>query len=121
MSHAIRELLDVFNGGEPSPALAHLIMTLGHEDVRILSMKLFGWLKSQKRFRHERPLEYRGEYHWCRDLVTAMQEWDDLGELFVMAAEGLVFTMALSAAERDTIRDLVDREYDPLHPCDANG
>ncbi len=113
MNNAVGELLDFFQGGEPGSALGNVISALGHEDVRILSIKIFRWLKEQRRSRREKPLEYRSEYHWCRDIVTALQLWNGFADLFVMSSEGLTFSMAISSEERNAIREFVAREYQP--------
>ncbi len=114
MNTAIGELLDYFNGEEPSPALAKVVDALGQKNVRVISIELFSWLKRQQRFGHEKPLELKQQYTWCQELPLMLDQWQALSKLFVIDSGRCVFSESVPSAERDRIRSLVMERYQPV-------
>jgi hypothetical protein len=114
MTTAISELLDYFNGKEPSPALARAVETLGEKNVRVISIELFSWLKRQQRFRHEKALELKNNYAWCKNVPIMLEKWPALGQLFIVESGRCNFRGIVSTDERDRIRSLATEQYQPV-------
>jgi hypothetical protein len=114
MNSAISELLDYFNSEEPNPALATVVETLGQKNVRVIATELFSWLKRQKRFEHEKPLELKQQYAWCQELPLMLEQWPALGELFMVSAGRCDFRESVSIDQRHQIRTEAAERYQPV-------
>jgi 3-mercaptopyruvate sulfurtransferase SseA len=114
MNPAITDLLDFINREEPSSSLIQVFEVLGHKNVRVISMNLFDWLKRQRRFGNEKPLELRQQYTWCQDLPLMLERWPEMNELLEIKARQLNFRDSMSADERNQIRQIVFERYQPV-------
>jgi len=114
MTTAISELLDYFNGAKPSPTLAKVVEVFGQKNVRVVAIELFSWLKRQKRFGHEKPLELKQQYTWCEKLPLMLEEWPALSELFIVDSGRCNFRECMSIDQRDQIRTEATERYQPV-------
>jgi hypothetical protein len=114
MNTVIIELLDFDDDREISSALVKVFKVLERKNVRVISINIFDWLKCQKRFGHEKPLELRQQYTWCQDLPLMLEHWPAMSELFEIKARQLHFRDSVSADEREQIRRIVFERYQPV-------
>jgi hypothetical protein len=114
MNTAIAELLDYFDGGQPSVALENVLETLERVNVRLILMQLCDWLKRQQRFGNEKPLELRQDHVWCKDLAIMLEHWPAMNELFVIEARHLKFREGVSADQREQLRHIAVERYQPV-------
>jgi hypothetical protein len=114
MDTLIIELLDFEDDGEISSALVKVFEVLEHKNVRLISMNIFDWLKRQKRFGHEKPMELKQQYTWCKEFPLMLEHWPAMNELFVIEGRQLNFRESVSADEREQIRQIVFERYQPV-------
>jgi hypothetical protein len=114
MDTVIIELLDFEDDGEISSALVKVFEVLEHKNVRLISMNIFDWLKRQKRFGHEKPMELKQQYTWCKEFPLMLEHWPAMNELFVIEGRQLNFRESVSADEREQIRQIVFERYQPV-------
>jgi hypothetical protein len=114
MNTAISELLDYFNGKEPSLVLAKVVESLGLVEVRVVSEKLFSWLKRQQQYGNEKPLELKQQYTWCQTLPLMLEQWPEMNNLFAISSGKCVFRESVSSKERDYVRHLATEGYQPV-------
>jgi hypothetical protein len=114
MDTVIIELLDFEDDGEISSALVKVFEVLERKNVRVISMNIFDWLKRQKRFGHEKPMELKQQYTWCKEFPLMLEHWPAMNELFVIEGRQLNFRESVSADEREQIRQIVFERYQPV-------
>jgi len=109
----ILELLDFVNKGQVSEWLHHAETRLGREEVRLLAIKLLGWLKSRNRFQRNRPLALNKHRPWCRELVDWLTHDERLASLFSASEDSFDFRDDVPEELRRAIWAKVDAEYSP--------
>jgi hypothetical protein len=114
MNTAITELLDFINRKEPSSDLAKILEMFGRANIWSIAVELFGWLKRQQRFGHEKLLELRQDHRWCQELPLVLEHWPAMNELFVIEGGQLNFREGVSVDERNQIRLTVTERYQPV-------
>jgi hypothetical protein len=114
MDTVIIELLDFEDDGEISSALVKVFEVLERKNIRVISMNIFDWLKRQKRFGHEKPMELKQHYTWCKEFPLMLEHWPAMNELFVIEGRQLNFRESVSADEREQIRQIVFERYQPV-------
>jgi hypothetical protein len=114
MDTVIIELLDFEDDGEISSALVKVFEVLERKNVRVISMNIFDWLKRQKRFGHEKPMELKQQYTWCKEFPLMLEHWPAMNELFEIKARQLNFRDSVSVDKRNQIRHIVFERYQPV-------
>jgi hypothetical protein len=114
MNTLIAELLDFESDRKVSSGLAEVLETWGQDNIQLVSIELFNWLKRQKRFGHEKPMELKQQYAWCKEFSLVIEHWPTMNELFVIEGRQLNFRGTVSANERDQMRQIVFERYQPV-------
>jgi hypothetical protein len=114
MNTLIIELLDFESNGKIGSDLAEILEAWGKDNIQLVSIELFNWLKRQKRFEHEKPMELKQRYKWCQELPLMLKYWPAMNELFIIEGRQLDFREGVSANERNQIRQIVFERYQPV-------
>jgi hypothetical protein len=114
MNTLIIELLDFDSDRKISSELKKVLEAWGQDNIQLISIELFNWLKRQKRFGHERPMELKQQYTWCKEFPLMLEHWPAMNELFEIKAKQLNFREDVSADEREQIRRIVFERYQPV-------
>jgi hypothetical protein len=114
MNTLMIELLDFDSDRKISSELAKVLETWGQDNIQLISTELFNWLKRQKRFGHQKPMELKQQYTWCKELPIMLEHWPAMNELFVIEGRQLNFRERISADEREQIRQIVFERYQPV-------
>ena len=109
----VADIIDFVNDGVVRPELALSHELLGHLELRIVSIHLLGWLKSQHRMQTKRPLDIRQGYPWQNNLRKWLQEDTRLAMLFIADECSYDFDADLAEGARSVIRALVNEGYHP--------
>ena len=99
-------------GSEGSPALQQAEEVVGETRLRVLSIKLLGWMKSQHRLGKIRPLTLNAEHEWCENLRQVMVQ-RLFADVFELQETQLILSTALGVDKQLALCALVDREYSP--------
>jgi hypothetical protein len=113
MNTLMIELLDFDGDRKISSELAKVLEAWGQDNVQLISIELFNWLKRQKRFGHQKPMELK-QYTWCKEFPLMLEQWPAMNELFVIEGKQLNFRESVSADEREQIRQIVFERYQPV-------
>jgi hypothetical protein len=114
MNTLINELLDFDSDRKISSELGKIIEAWGQDNIQLISIELFNWLKRQRRFGHEKPMELKQQYTWCKEFPLMLEHWPAMNELFEIKARQLNFREDVSANEREEIRRIVFERYQPV-------
>ena len=109
MPPILHELVEFSNTGKVGPTLSKLAALLGAPALRVVAIKVLGWL--QYRARRVRPtdmpLQLTPAYPWCSQLRTALSASPELAAVFQIEGESLSFSARISPEERKAIERLV--------------
>jgi hypothetical protein len=111
--NTVQEMLRyVENGVANTPTLMQVRSMIGDDRLRVLCIKLLGWMKSQHRIGKLRPLQLKAEHEWAQNLrcVTSEKLWS---EVFELSGDELGFCATLTVEQRFDLCAAVDREYQP--------
>jgi hypothetical protein len=100
MNTLIIELLDFDSDRKISSELEKVLEAWGQDNIQLISIELFNWLKRQKRFGHEKPMELKQRYSWCKEFPLVLEHWPAMNELFEIEARYLRFREGVSADQR---------------------
>lgn len=98
------------------PASAELKMAqeeLGDEGLRVVVLKILGWLKSQHRLGRLRALTIKHEYAWCQDTMLLMKDRGLLLGTFQINESCIKFVDSIVDDEQSELCELVDRKFRP--------
>jgi hypothetical protein len=93
---------------------AQFVKLTGAETSFVIAIEILGWLKRQKRLRHELDLELNPEHTWCKHLATLLAADSSISRLFEIVDNRLRFRSSIPLQERAGIRDWIDLEYQPV-------
>jgi len=113
MHNSIREALEFMRSGATTANVVDAIEKVGEKNVRVILTELFGWMKRQQRFNHEKPLELRNEFAWCQNLATFLESKLGMNELFEITGNQLVYQAEVDQETRVLMRGLVTQGYQP--------
>lgn len=113
MHTSIKEALEFMRSGTATEIVADAIDRVGEKNVRVILAELFGWMKRQQRFNHEKPLELRSEFAWCQNLATFLESKLAMHELFEINGNQLDYQIDLDKDSRADMRELVTQGYRP--------
>ena len=113
MEQIIKDIIDFVNENKTPNSFFNIEEKLGKLDLRLISIKLLGWLKSQHRCLKKRPLKLEKKYPWSNDLIRWVEEYKELSTLFVVSEGKLDFSGEVPEIERGKIRAFVNSEYNP--------
>lgn len=117
---SIHETLEFMRSGTTTESVADAIEKVGEKNVRVILTELFGWMKRQHQFNHERPLALRDEFTWRQNLATFLESNLAMHELFQIEGNQLVYHAALDGETRALLRRIVTQGYQPtLRPLKA--
>ena len=86
---------------------------VGEQSSYVVAIELLSWLKRQKKFGHEKPLDMNPNYTWCRLLPILLAADTSLSSLFELVDGQLQFKVNIPREERDRIREVADAGYRP--------
>lgn len=86
---------------------------IGEERLRVVVVKLLGWMKSQHRMGKLRPLVLKSHYHWCQDLTLLMEKHQLFSEILELRQKELVLRSSLSEETQLELCAIVDRNHEP--------
>lgn len=109
----IHDLLDYVNEGTLCESLQSGADTIGSHRLRVVAIKVLGWLKSQHRMATKCALALNRSHTWCENLEVWMQLGSPLSECFEIGEDGFDFRAEVTQDERDDIRAMVDTHHQP--------
>jgi hypothetical protein len=107
------ELVFMQSGNVPLSMLP-VVESIDASGVRVILMELFGWLKRQHRFGHEKPLELNQDHTWCKNLPTFFEKQKNFGRIFLIDGKKLRFREEILAEKRNELRESVVSGYTPV-------
>jgi hypothetical protein len=110
---SVNDLLDYVERGRAADWLAAIEGTIGRQRVRVVSIKVLSWLKSQNHLRTKRALDLNMAYPWCAELATVLAQDSRLAGIFVVAGNTFDFREEVSEELRNEIRAKVDADHNP--------
>jgi hypothetical protein len=113
MNAIIAEFVDYVENRTTGNTLASVQGKIEATDLRILAIKLLGWLKEMARTGKHRPLAFNNTYTWCHNLLTLLSNIPQLNDLLVVDGNHIDFRDTLPADERVEIARYVDDHYKP--------
>lgn len=113
MRPILLELSDYVETGTVGRKLAPLVDEVGPVGVRIVGIKILGWLKAMFRTGKRRPLTFNESHSWCQNFRVLMSELPELRDLFEVKQGHIDFQSSVSEAEQLDIRKFVDAHYNP--------
>lgn len=81
--------------------------------MRIVAIKIIGWLADQHAFGEREPLELNMDYPWCQDVEMLLRPGSPLSTWFCIRETVLDFRSNVDKCERDRIRQLAHSQYHP--------
>jgi hypothetical protein len=115
VSNAIAHMLDFVNtGSAASPEIAAAAAEIGLQEVRVISIKILSWLKSQARRGKPRPLELNSSHRWCQNVFRLMEMQAFLADLICHSDGKLAIRPDLEQERVTEIFKFVDAQYRPL-------
>jgi hypothetical protein len=97
-----------------SPLIADACSIIGAPRLRVVAIKLLGWLKAQHRLGKESALQLDSHYQWCVELKRLVAECRAFSEVFREENDTLVFRDDIEQAKRVAARSVADKEYNPI-------
>jgi hypothetical protein len=113
MEQIIKDIINFVNENKTPKSFFNIEEKLGKLELRLISIKLLGWIKSQHRCLKKQPLKLEKKYPWSFDLIRWLDEDKELSTLFVISEGKLDFSNKVTENERETIRAFVNSEYNP--------
>lgn len=113
MKSIIRELLQYVENDQTGALLQSIALELGKSDLRVVAIKLLGWIKVQARQNKPQPLELSRAFPWCERLRNVVQKSEHFSELFNIEGNILDFRAEVSQKERAQILELVNEQFNP--------
>ena len=110
---SVNDLLDYVEKGHTADWLVAIELNIGRERLRVLCIKVLGWLKSQNRIRTKRPLDLNMAYPWCAELASVLVQDAHLAAIFAVVESAFDFREDVSDELRNEIRAKVDKDYEP--------
>ena len=109
----MRDLVELVEAGKVTSSLTEANATIGSQPLRVVAIKLLGWLKARTAFPNERPLKLSDEVEWCANLRTLMSSSPELSAMFQIDGDALNFSPAVPQAQRREIEEFVGQNYRP--------
>ena len=110
----IRALISFVNNGTADNSSLQLARTeIGDDRMRVVAVKVLGWMKSQHRIGKLRPLQLKSSQSWTQELSNLMSEHQLFSEVLELRDSAVVFNSSLSEEGQLEICALVDREHEP--------
>ncbi len=109
----IKDLLDYVNNDKSTVPASKICDRLDQSELRVIVFNILGWLKFQKRWHKDRPLELKSEFAWCRNLRALLDDNEPMRSLFEISENQLDFRSEIDEATRESIRSIVDAGYNP--------
>ncbi len=113
MIDVVDGLLVYVESGATSPGLSPGVEAMDQLRVRVIAIKLLGWLRLQATSLTERPLELIDAYTWSQDLRKLITLCSSFSEVFEIQGNSIDFRATVSMEERTRIRQMVVRRYKP--------
>jgi len=110
---SVNDLLDYVEKGHVADWLVAIERNIGRERLRVLCIKVLGWLKSQNHLRTKRALDLNMAYPWCAELAGVLAQDAHLAAIFAVAENTFDFREDVSDELRNEIRAMVDKDYEP--------
>jgi hypothetical protein len=112
MRPVIVELVDFVEKMTPGAILAPAVGRIGEKEVRVVAIKLLGWLKERAREGRQLWLAFKKSYPWCQNLLLLL-ETPPVAELFEVDGNRIDFHDNIEVDERQEIEKYVDLGYKP--------
>jgi hypothetical protein len=109
----ILDLIAYVERGQGSEWISRIEVVIGAARLRVVAIKLLGWLKSQNRLRTKRPLDLKVAFAWCAELRNVLAHDSSLGTIFVASDNSVDFRSEISEDLRNEIRGEVDSNHNP--------
>jgi hypothetical protein len=109
----INALLAYVNNEGLFPPLVEIQQILGSRDLRVVCIKLLGWLKSQHREFRKRGLMLDDHFVWCANLKRWIAQGGSLSDMFCISNNVFDFRPTVSHTDRKAIRALVNDKHHP--------
>ncbi|RKZ47026.1 MAG: hypothetical protein DRR16_17830 [Candidatus Parabeggiatoa sp. nov. 3] len=109
----IRDLLEYVNTQRVPASLSEIKECLGQRELRVISIKILSWLKSQNRLLKKRPLRLNMQHPWCANLSDWLKQDEVLAKVLAISDNHCDFGDEVSETERKAIIIMVDKEYQP--------
>lgn len=113
MISIIYELVELVETGKVPVSLAQIDGSIGSQELRVVAIKVLGWLKSRARFPNDRPFNLYDSFGWCANLRVLVASSDELSSTFQIDGNVLNFAPTVTPLERREIEKFVDQHYRP--------
>ena len=113
MKRIVSELLQYVENDQTGALLEGIELELGKSDLRVVAIKLLGWIKVQARQKKPQPLELCPAFPWCERLRNVVQKNEHFSEVFNVEGNILDFRVEVSQKERAQILELVNEKFNP--------
>jgi hypothetical protein len=113
MRPIIVELVEYVENGKTSEGMHECLEEIGAVEVRIVAIKLLGWLKQLARTGKQKGLKFNKSYTWCMNFIRLMSTLPELRLLLELKEREIDFRSDVSADERLEIAKYVDVHHNP--------
>ncbi len=109
----IEELVQYADGSRPVAELETAQKELGDERLRVVVLKILGWLKSQHRLGRLRTLTIKQEYAWCQDAILLIKDRGLLLSTFQISEGSIKFADSIAEEKQAELCAIVDSKFSP--------
>lgn len=113
MQQSIKDLVKFIDSGITDNTLERAKEQIGVDNLRIVSIKLLGWLRSELLIIRGRPLNAKQNSRWFNDLKILVERTEGLYNLFSCSESSINFCCEVSKKERLSIHRYVFNNYKP--------
>lgn len=112
--HFVEMLVTYVDTGQvASTSMRDAEVLIGSDRLRVVSIKLLSWMKSQHRMGKLRRLQLEKEHAWCEDLRQLMGSTAMLDNVLEIQDHSLDFAAALADESRAELCAAADQSYSP--------
>lgn len=86
---------------------------VGDVRLRVVAIKLLGWLKSQHQTGRQKPLALNKKFEWCNDLKKLISSEIFFSDVLMVDGDSLDFARDISPDLRRQLCAEADRKYTP--------
>lgn len=107
----IEAMLSYLENHSPSAELSVAQEEIGDQRLRVVLIKILGWMKVQHRLHKLRPLTMRQEYTWCEDVTMLIDGKGLFLDTFEIRSGSIQLSHRISDRERAELCAFVDQRF----------
>jgi hypothetical protein len=113
MRPVVTELLEYVEHGNASGSLEKAIDIIGPIPLRIIAIKLLGWLREIALTGKYRPLTWNNKYDWCNNFLRLHELIPEFADTFRVGPRHLNLAQSITPQEQNDIIETVNARYRP--------